>query len=291
MIYNMSELGSICGKNPFVPKELTLLVYWAKYDKTNCMKFLEENGVIERAEKAKNNLVFVNKSVDLELNKLEIDENTTNLNELVIKAVENYKLSEPRLTDTKIETFETIFRQKINQKLGSKSEKTVVDSQNARRPKKQVLWKVSPEITIKGICDCYTDNNTIIEVKTRTRLENVRKNEYDLYQLLGYMSGYNSALGKIVQRFQEQHWSSDNETENEYGLIDLNEQKWKDKLKVMVKEIKIFNNELYSLMTNGYSQWNLLSAFNENDLPICTINNKNRIINRNNKYIKLINLL
>lgn len=280
----------MCGKLPFEPRNKTLLIYWAKLDKQNCMKYLTENNVIEFSDKPTNNLNTLNNSVMEELNKVQIGENTNNLSELLNTATENYKTKEPSISDDKVELFKNIFSQKLNQKLESKSEKTVVIAQNAKRPKRHVTYDITPEITIKGICDCILDNGTIIEIKTRTKLENVRKNEYDLYQLFGYMLSYKATKGKIVQRFKNEQWSSDIETDNEYGIIDLDKSEWANRLKKMVKEIKIFNNELFNLVTKGETNWNLLDFIKDKELPVCTIYN-GRVINRNIKYNKLIEYL
>lgn len=290
MIYSISEISSMCGKLPFEPRNKTLLIYWAKLDKQNCMKYLTENNVIEFSDKPTNNLNTLNNSVMEELNKVQIGENTNNLSELLNTATENYKTKEPSITDDKIELFKNIFSQKMNQKLGTKSEKTVVIEQKAKRPKRHVSYDLTPEITLTGICDCILDDGTIIEIKTRTKIENVRKNEYDLYQLFGYMLGYNAAKGKIVQRFQNNQWSSDIETENEYGIIDLDKIEWSSKLKKMVKEVKLFNNELFNLITKGEINPSLLNFIKKEELPICTIYN-GKVINRNTKYNKLINYL
>lgn len=290
MIYNISELGSMCGKLSFEPKEKTLLMYWAKMDRQKCLQFLVNNGIVEFSSTPKNSLKILNNTVFEEFNKVDINENTTNLSEIVNKATEKYIINEPCITDDKIELFKSVFSQKINQKLGSKSEKTVVITQQAKRPKRHIEYDLTPEITLKGVCDCILDNGTIVEIKTRTKLENVRKNEYDLYQLFGYMLSYKANKGKIVQRFQNEQWSSDIETDNEYGIIDLDKQEWKNKLKMMVKEIKLFNNELFNLVTNGTTNWNLVEFINKNELPICTID-KGKVINRNTKYNKLIGFL
>jgi len=39
---------------------------------------------------------------------------------------------------------------------------------------------------IGGLHDA-TDSDIVIEIKTRMKKDNVRKNEYDLYQLIGYL--------------------------------------------------------------------------------------------------------
>lgn len=290
MLYNISELGPICGKSPWEPKTKMLLVYWAKLAKRDCINFLTDNCVIEFAERPTNSLRVLNNTVQEQFDNTEINEHTTNLNEILTKATESYKLKEPNLTNEKLELFQQVFSQKINQKLGSKSEATVVSKQQAKRPKRHVTYELTPEITLKGVCDAILDNGTIIEIKTRTKLENVRKNEYDLYQLFGYMLSYKATKGKIVQRYQDSQWASDEETEDEYGLVDLNEPQWSSKLKCMVKEIKLFNNELFNLVTNKKTQWNLLDFLKSSELPICTIN-KGRVINRNTKYNKLISYL
>ena len=292
MIINISELGAICGKMSFEPKTKMLLLYWAKYDKQGCKKFLIENNIIEVAEFPSNTFTRLNRILQEELNQIVITENTKNIERLTDIATNSYKKQDTEASEYKISLFRELYKQKISQKLGSVSEKTVVLKQHAHRPKISIEYQLTPEITLKGVCDCMLDDDTIIEVKTRTKIENVRKNEYDLCQLFGYILGYNATKGKIVQRFQDQYFSSDEETATEYGIVDINEPKWNKKLKSTIKAIKLFNNEVYNLVHNGTTSWNIIEdTFQQGELPICTINNNNKVINKNNKYNKLISFL
>lgn len=292
MIINISELGAICGKMSFEPKTKMLLVYWAKYDKQGCRNFLIQNNIIEVSEIPTNTFTTLNRILQEELNQTIITENTKSIEKLAEKATNSYRKQDTEASEYKLGLFKDLYKQKISQKLGSVSEKTVVLKQNAKRPKISIEYQLTPEITLKGICDCMLDDDTIIEVKTRTKIENVRKNEYDLCQLFGYILGYHTTKGKIVQRFQDQYFSSDEETDNEYGIIDINNPKWSKKLKSTIKAIKLFNNEVYNLVNNGTTSWNIIEdTFQEGELPICTINNNNKVINKNNKYTKLISFL
>ena len=76
--------------------------------------------------------------------------------------------------------------------------------------------------------------DTLLEIKTRTRRQNVRRNEYDLYQLICYLLATGTHQGKIVQMYNKQKFDSDIANEEEYGLINVNKEPWSE----LVTEIK-----------------------------------------------------
>ena len=111
-------------------------------------------------------------------------------------------------------------------------------------------------------------NDVLIEIKTRTRQQNVRKNEYDLYQLICYLMATGLTKGKIVQVFNKIKYDSDVETDNEYGIIDLNEDKWiKISGSIIFNLIDYFNNLRELIKTSNYMYLSMVIP--DKIRPIC----------------------
>ena len=84
--------------------------------------------------------------------------------------------------------------------------------------------------SIRGLHDA-THGEIVIEVKTRMRAQNVKKNEYDLYQLFGYLL----AMNKTKEHMQMYYIG--NESANGDELKELRKENlrfWKD---VMLEDI------------------------------------------------------
>jgi hypothetical protein len=136
-----------------------------------------------------------------------------------------------------------------------------------------------------------TEGDIIIEIKTRMKEGNVRKNEYDLYQLFGYLLALNKDKGKIVQSFNGKLFSSDEQTEKEYGIIDITEEYWKNKLNVMLCETNQFFNILENIIKKSSMDEDLLNvAIPEKDRPIAVLN-EHELKNVNTYYSKLVSHL
>ncbi len=122
-------------------------------------------------------------------------------------------------------------------------------------------------IKIGGRVDGISED-MVIEAKNRMKEYTVRKNKYDLYQLMGYMYLTNTPRGKLVQRFNNRIWDSDVPTTREWGIVTLDE-RW----------------------TNFYEN-KLLPFFEELKNPIQvpeTISKPFLIIDENNNYCPSVN--
>ena len=93
-----------------------------------------------------------------------------------------------------------------------------------------------------------TSGEILLEIKTRTKKLNVRRNEYDLYQLICYLLATENTKGKIVQLFNKEKFDSDIASENEYGIIDITQEPWKDLCVEIIQGLKEYFNELSKLI-------------------------------------------
>ena len=140
---------------------------------------------------------------------------------------------------------------------------------------------------IKGLHDA-TDNDVVIEIKTRMRLQNVRKNDYDLYQLFGYLLAMNKTKGKIVQKYNDNIYDSEIETNNEYGLIDILDDHWKEKFNSFKKEL---NNFFLEINNYKHKLFDTSIVIPSNLYPIASFDEKGIPHNVNPKYEKIVTTL
>tara|TARA_B000000475_G_scaffold231875_1_gene197864 strand:+ start:1000 stop:1764 length:765 start_codon:yes stop_codon:yes gene_type:complete len=142
---------------------------------------------------------------------------------------------------------------------------------------------------IRGFHDASIDD-VVIEIKTRTKFTNVRKNEYDLYQMFGYLLTMNKTKGKIVQKFQNYIFDSDEINDNEFGLIDISQEYWKTKFEIFKNELSEFFSYVDYILGDIENRFNILDAIKEEDVPIAVLR-KNSPRNINHNYEKLIKIL
>jgi hypothetical protein len=117
------------------------------------------------------------------------------------------------------------------------------------------------------------------------RPQNVRKNEYDLYQLFGYLLAMNKTKGKIVQKCNNIIYDSEIETDNEYGVIDISLDEWKEKFNTFKKELNDFFLEI-----NNYRDklFNITDVINYKNYPIASFDENGMPHNVNPKYEKIV---
>ena len=114
---------------------------------------------------------------------------------------------------------------------GINNEQSIITQKEYKKGNNRMYYYSENNWTIKGFHDA-SHGEVVIEIKTRMREQNVKKNENDLYQLFGYLLAMNKTKGKIVQKFSNRIYDSDIETQKEYGLIDITIDPWKTKFKV-----------------------------------------------------------
>lgn len=175
----------------------------------------------------------------------------------------------------------------IKKDCGNNNENCVIVKKGYTKGNNKLIEYNYDGIKLRGFHDA-TDENNLIEIKTRMRLANVRKNEYDLYQIFGYMLTMDIYRGKIVQYFEDKIFDSDVENDKEYGIIDLSKQYWVDKYKKFKAELLCFFNELNSY--NDVNVYNINNVIKEN-IVIAHVNTCGRYCNVNPRYEKLFKVL
>lgn len=272
---NISDFGSIADANPFKSREEVLIKCWCKKNSEEALRYFKECGyVIETDEKVTvaENIVIVENEFKKEL---ELKRPNNDIEADIIKEKYAKKLKEAAVKDKLSEEAVKIIQKNIsstvNKKCGKNTEKEILDKTEKKtgvdivQRNDKMYYKTLYEddcfkFLIGGKVDGISEQDIIIEAKYRTRESNVRKNEYDLYQLMGYIFVTGKSKGKLIQKYRNNIWDSDTETEREWGIISL-DQRWDEfinfklftffeELKSTPKDFSILNHPFLTISKN-----------------------------------------
>lgn len=283
----ISAIGSACGKIKFEPSERTLLYSWARHSPEDCKDFLIKAGYIKYSNGAvdlhKDHDSLFEKAKTVSITNVTTKDCTDILNSAE-ECLETLRKSQGlEVSAEELKEFRDAGKKVINTNCGKNSEDTIIKSVNGKTGNdKMHYYNINEDYCIGGKHDAMIDD-MVVEIKTRMKTLNVRKNEYDLYQLFGYMLAMGAHRGKIIQQFFGERYDSDVETKKEYGIIDS--VVYSDKIVTMLEELKVFFNRLDTIILNkSMSDEELKLALDTERL--CLISN-GEYINKNSKYSKL----
>ncbi len=239
----ISSISSACGKNKYEPMYKTMLIQLCKSNKEKYITEMKNIGIINEADQDE---VFYDtklKGIYKNYKKRVID--TNEFNNIETEIVSKIVKEDPTITAENINYIQEKIKNSLKKDCGTNNEKTVIDAKRYKKGNNR-MWYYTHENgwSIRGLHDA-SENDIVIEIKTRMRPQNVRKNEYDLYQLFGYLLSMNKTKGKIVQKCNDVIYDSENETDIEYGIIDINNDKWRNKFNTFIKELNEFFDKMY----------------------------------------------
>ena len=283
----ISAIGSACGKMKFEPIERTLLYAWARHSPGDCKDFLIRSGAIRYDDDA----VVLHKDHDSLFKKAKTvsvnNSSTKEFKSILNSAEEEFKTLREgqglKISKEELQEFRDAGKKVINTNFGKNSEDTIIKSFNGKNGNdKMHYYNIGSDYCIGGKHDASV-NDMVVEIKTRMKEANVRKNEYDLYQLFGYLLAMGVQKGKIIQQFNNIKYDSDVETENEYGIVDS--VVYREKITTMLDELNTFFSRLDNIICNKRMTSEELQIALENKC-VCLIAN-GEYINKNSKYSKL----
>ena len=208
----VSSLGSACGKNKFEPRDKTLLIQLCKKNKELYRNLFFESGIFVTQDKY---------SDERELKKIYDNFKKEIISPDDFKNVKNKIKKEMKDNGIVNKEFEERIIHDFKKDCGKNNESKVISNKNYISGNNKLWYFTGPEgWQLRGMHDAV-DGEIVIEIKTRMKIENVRKNTYDIYQLFGYLLIMGKTKGKIIQYFQDTIYDSDIETDIEYGLIDI----------------------------------------------------------------------
>ena len=271
MYLEVSYIGSACGKNKYEPVDKTILLLLARYNPKLVKNLLLENGIVEKTDGSK---LYNDELMNIYSEYQNRITDSTKLSEIQGEILDRLKTENEDITSKDISIANNFLQSSLKKDCGTNNENSVIKSKMYTKGNnlmhKYVPWLCLPHWELRGFHDASKDD-VVIEIKTRMKMINVRKNEYDLYQLFGYLLVMGKTKGKIVQKYMEYIFDSDTENKNEYGLIDISEGKWKTKFDIFKRELYSFFERVDYIFEDIESRFDILEQFEINDLPISVL--------------------
>ena len=247
MYLEISNVAAALGKNPYESKEKTLLISWARYCPNVVRDYLIENKCIVSLKEDEDTY----SDLQIETYNVVIPEqyDVNDFANIENKVVEEYKRKRNNeQTEKEIKQLKEYTQDLLKKNNGNIQETNIINKeQYTKGNDKMYYYEIFPGACIGGKNDA-SNNDILLEIKTRTRRPNVRRNEYDLYQLICYLLATGISKGKIVQLFNKEKFDSDISTEQEYGIVDITQEPWNDLCTEIIEGLKIYFNELSELI-------------------------------------------
>ena len=281
----ISYLGSACGKNRYEPKEKIMLLLLCREYKNYYKDIFFNCGAFQLLDPAK-------KTYDTELKRIyskmkkEIG-SPGDFKKTEEEITKKLKVENKDITEEDIAYASKFLESSFKKDCGINNEQSIITQKEYKKGNNRMYYYSENNWTIKGFHDA-SHGEVVIEIKTRMREQNVRKNEYDLYQLFGYLLAMNKTKGKIVQKFSNRIYDSDIETQKEYGLIDITIDPWKTKFKVFKGEL---NGFFSALAYYNETTFNITTVINMSVLPIAVFDIDGIPHNVNPTYEKIVKAL
>lgn len=281
----ISYIGSACGKNKYEPKQKIMLLLLCREYKDYYKDILFKHGAFELLDPSK-------KTYDTELKRIysKMKKEVSSPEDFAKVETEITKKLKAENADIKEEDIKyasKFLANSLKKDCGINNEQSVISKMEYKKGNNKMYYYSENGWTIRGLHDASL-GETVIEIKTRMKPQNVRKNEYDLYQLFGYLLAMKKTKGKIVQKYNKTIYDSDIETFSEYGLIDITLEPWKTKFAVFKSELNEFFNNLRYYSDNTFD---VTTVIDSTECPIAVFDIDGLPHNVNPKYEKIVSTL
>lgn len=284
----VSYISSACGKNKYEPTDKTILILLARSNPKLMKRLLIEYEYIIEVDE--NEKLYDNelKNIYSEYKKNVTD--VTKIEDIRDEIIEKLKSDNKEIKESDVSKANKFLESSLKKDCGTNNESSVIKRMRYIKGNNFMhRYNFNDSWEIRGFHDASIDD-VVIEIKTRTKFTNVRKNEYDLYQMFGYLLTMNKTKGKIVQKFQNYIFDSNEMNDNEFGLIDISREYWKTKFETFKNELSEFFSYVDYIIGDIENRFNILDAIKEEDIPIAVLR-KNSPRNINHNYEKLIKIL
>ena len=247
MYLEISNVAAALGKNPYESKEKTLLISWARHCPEQVKKYLIENKCIIPLQKNEETFSDLQSKTYSSIVPLEYDVN--DFEKIEKQVIDEYKRKRNNeQTESEIKQLKLLTKDNLKKDNGNIQENNIINVEKyIKGNDKMYYYTISSNACIGGKNDASI-GEILLEIKTRTKKSNVRRNEYDLYQLICYLLATENTKGKIVQLFNKEKFDSDIATEKEYGIIDIKQEPWKDLCMEIIQGLKEYFDELSKLI-------------------------------------------
>ncbi len=281
----ISFIGSACGKNMYEPRNKIILLLLCRQYKDIYKRLFFDKGIFTPLDPSK-------KTYDKQLKRIYSDykkdvSSPEDFAKLQIDIKKRLKQENEDIKEEDLNHATSFLENSMKKDCGTNNEKGVINKMNYKKGNNRMYYYSENNWSIRGLHDA-TCGDIVIEIKTRMKPQNVRKNEYDLYQLFGYLLAMNKTTGKIVQKYTDCVYDSDIETENEYGIIDITIGIWKQRFEKFKSELNYFFEEVRKYTEEIFNPYNVIDP-KEN--PIASFDIDDIPHNINPKYEKIVNAL
>lgn len=237
----ISYIGAACNKNKYEPRnKIMMLLLCREYPKLFKEKLIRSGNI--RPLEGTSLKRPIEESYKQFSKTVKDPKEFSNIEQKVIHSL---KSNVPEVSESDISKARSIVRDNLKKDCGRNNEEDVIHASKYTKGNNRMWYYTDANHgwKLKGLHDA-TDKDMVIEIKTRMKKENVRKNEYDLYQLFGYMLVMGQTRGMITQTHNGTIYKSTVENDNEYGIIDTTEEKWNEKYIKFYKELNEFFREI-----------------------------------------------
>ena len=252
MYLEISNIAAALGKNPYESREKMLLISWARHCPATVRNYLIQNKCIIKLKDDEETFTEMQKETFSEILPEQFDvKDFAKIEKDVINEYKKKRNNEE--SESEIKQLKEYTQDLLKKNNGNLQEKNIIEKEKYTEGNDRMYYyHITDDSCIGGKNDASI-GDTLLEIKTRTRKQNVRRNEYDLYQLIGYLLATKKNKGKIVQMYNKEKFDSDESNEQEYGLIDITDEPWNELSKEIVKGLNIYFEDLTELIqTSNY---------------------------------------
>tara|TARA_B100001287_G_scaffold276820_1_gene289747 strand:+ start:154 stop:1017 length:864 start_codon:yes stop_codon:yes gene_type:complete len=281
----ISSIGSACGKNRYEPTNKIVLLLLCRQYKDIYKKLMFDKGIFTFIDPLK-------KTYDKKLEIIYSEykqgiSNPEDFEELQVNIKKRLKRENKDIKEDDLKYATSFLENSMKKDCGSNNETGVINKMNYKKGNNRMYYYSENGWSIRGLHDA-TCGDIVIEIKTRMKHQNVRKNEYDLYQLFGYLLAMSETRGKIVQKYNSDIYDSDIETEREYGLIDIKTGIWKQKFEKFKTDLNNFFIQINKYTEHTFDPYSIIDP---KETPIASFDIDGIPHNVNPKYEKIVKAL
>lgn len=290
----ISNIAAACENNPYESKEKTLLTSWCRHKPKDALQFLVNIGCINDLT----NESYSDLQKEVYKNMLPEDFDMKDTKKIEDKIISEYsKKRNHKETKEEVKALIDYTKDKIVKDHGNQQEPILIKREKYRTGNDRMYYyeigknKNNDNKRVIGGKHDATDDDIVIEIKTRTRKTNVRRNDYDIYQLIGYLLALNKTKGKIVQIFNKEKFDSDIPSDIEFGLVNIKEEPWKTLAYETINKLNNYFDELEDIVEIGRFKY-INSVIPLSIRPIGLYDNETKKIKDENvKFLKMLNFL
>jgi len=285
MYFEISNIAAALGKNPYESREKMLLISWARHCPEIVMKYLIDNKCIVSLGQDEETFSELQKKVYSD--NLPKDFDVKDFKKIEEKVIEEYKKKRNNeQSPEELKKMSEYTKDLLKKNNGNLQEDKIIEKEKyVKGNDRMYYYNVIEDGCIGGKNDAIL-GDTLLEIKTRIKKANVRRNDYDLYQLIGYLLATGLKKGKIVQIYNKEKYDSDSASEKEYGLIDITDVCWKELSNEIISGLIKYFDELRNLISTSNFIY-LSCVIPQNIRPIAKIDEDIGFCEENVKYKNL----